>query len=191
MMTAAAAPIAARCLGYDRGKIGWNPRVHLRGGRRFFEEDLRGQAFLRIAVQHRSQAGQFVQDRAQGVDIGAPICLKEITLELLRGHVPERAENASFLQGDGLTQLRHLRKAQIHDDGPALSAGDHDVLRLQIPVNDAVIVDVLNAAGDIANDGGEAKGDITPFGNRLHGLLHYGFSLQKSLSSILLRRCNR
>ena len=84
----------------------------------------------RFAVQ------QLVQDHAQGVDVGARV--DRLSLDLLRRHVCWRADHASGGR-EAVLVVDQLRDAEVEDLGLA-AVRDQDVVRLQVPVDDLVVV---------------------------------------------------
>ena len=96
---------------------------------------------------------QVVQDQAEGVDVGAVV--DRLAPELLRGHVLQRPDDgARHREAGGEGLLGELRPGllggiargggsgdpEVHDHGLVGAVLDHDVGRLEVPVNDARVV---------------------------------------------------
>ena len=114
-------------------------------------EDLR-----RASVPERPAPGQrLVEHRAEREDVGA--CARLLSLELLRGHVLERAEDRPIgresprpcpplvasldrgCDGTGKPEIEQLGARARHDD----------VARFQVTVHDAVPVRLIESVGDL------------------------------------------
>ena len=98
----------------------------------------------RLPPKRPLSGSHFEERHSQGEDVGALI--HRLALDLLRGHVGNRAENRSFpgdpLGGNLGTVLSRefgsqLRQAEVENLDPALR-GDHHIAGLQIPVNDSL-----------------------------------------------------
>ena len=72
---------------------------------------------------------------------------------LLRGHVGGRADAGAGLREVVVIEGLVPGDAEVHDLHPAV-AGQHDVRRLDIPVHDAAVVDVVQGAGHLHGDDG-------------------------------------
>ncbi len=113
----------------------------------------------RHALPHESLAAgeHLVQDRAEREDVAARIGL--LAFQLLRGHVPDGAEDSSLLgqvfgagghQGGaqgGVGTLAELRQTEVEKLGSGL--GEHDVARLQVAVQDAMAMGLGQRVGDV------------------------------------------
>ena len=97
----------------------------------------------------RRAAGQQVVERAaQAVDVGADVGLLGVD-GLLRGDVVGRAEHLALVRQAAVDRLLagHLGQAEVEhlDDRPVALAGEHQVARLDVAVDHAVLVGVLQA----------------------------------------------
>ena len=91
------------------------------------------------------------QHRAHRVDVGAMIDVAS-PAGLLRCHVRRRAERDAFA-GERRILARvadRLRDAEVHDD--RMPAGEHDVVRLDVAMDDAVRVRVGERLGDLRGE---------------------------------------
>ena len=112
---------------------------HRRGG----VDMLDGHGDGGLAVIGRAARQHFVHDDAQGVDI-RPV-IDPAALGLLRGDIVDRAQGLPgqrALGGDdpGDAEVRHLDTSIFQD---------HDIMGLDIPVNNAAAVGVLQGLGDL------------------------------------------
>ena len=120
----------------------------------------------RLAVEQAPAGQHLEQDDAEGPDVGAPV--DRLAPRLLGGHVGGRAEDEAG-RGAGLGEGRRLR--QVGPDwrpsrvaGPGLGETEvehldlpvrrHlDVRRLEVAVDDALLVRLLERLGDLLRDG--------------------------------------
>ena len=101
----------------------------------------------RVALERDSPGRHLVKDDAERVDVGAGV--DRLALDLLRAHV-FRGPDHDPRPGDALP-LERAGDTEIHDvDAAALV--DHDVLRLEVAVDDAVAVGLGQAPGDLQGD---------------------------------------
>ena len=143
-------------LGGERtGRLGEDPCDHR----------LRGVAGKRwLAAQH------LVQHRAEGVDVGAGRDLP-LAHRLLRAHVVRRAERHAGLGHPRTARLAgRERDAEVRDQRPPIV--QEDVLRLDVAVDDAVAVRIVERRGDLARDAdrvvdGELLLAVEPVAQRL------------------------
>ena len=103
---------------------------------------------------------QFVEHHADGVDIASRVDRRRIAEDLLRAHVGERAHQLSF------TRVQRVRRLSLEQAGDAevehfrlARAIDEDVARLDVAVDDAAIVRVLDGVAD-SRDELEPRRDI-------------------------------
>ena len=126
--------------GRERG-CGWTPKV-----RRIFLEDRRHRLDGGVAPKGAPSGEQLVEDRAEGKDVGAVI--GGLAPDLLGRHVADRAHDDARLGaercggsrgqllGRSLDQLAQTEVEDLH----AAITGHEDVLRLQVPMDDAFLV---------------------------------------------------
>jgi hypothetical protein len=104
-----------------------------------------------VAGEGVGSGGQLLEHHAEGVEVGGR---PHLTLgELLRRRVVERADELA-LPGQVDGRLEQLRHAQV-GEADLVVAGDEDVLRLQVPVDDPGGVDGLEPRRDLHRDGAE------------------------------------
>ena len=99
-------------------------------------EDLRVENGRQRAGEWGFAMQQLVQDHAEGVDVGARV--DRLSLHLLGRHVCRRADHASGGRKAVLV-VDQLRDAEVEDLGLA-AVRDQDVVRLQVAVDDLVVV---------------------------------------------------
>ncbi len=101
----------------------------------------------RVALERDAPGRHLVEDDPERVEVGAGV--DGLALDLLRAHVFRRPDHDPG-PGDALL-LERAGDAEIHDvDAAALV--DHDVLRLEVAVDDAVAVGLGQAFRDLARD---------------------------------------
>src|SRR5262249_50068644 len=84
-------------------------------------------------------------DHAEGVEVGARVA--SLALDLLRRHVVRRPDALREAGPGELAQRRVERDAEVEELHPAVQ-GEHDVLRLEVTVHDAVIVEIAQRIAD-------------------------------------------
>lgn len=99
--------------------------------------------------QRRAAGHQFIEQHAQAVDVRARIDIDRIELCLLRAHVLQRADDAAEAREQrtlGKRLAHRLSHAEIDDFWHRLAVitGDEDIRGLDIPMNDAFLMSVLN-----------------------------------------------
>src|SRR5262249_37128413 len=102
-----------------------------------------------LAIKGRRTREQFVQEHAQCIDVGAGVDIYAAHLSLLRAHVERRADHRRELRvqrlvGQFLIYRLGDAKVDYFDDGSTVLEWHQDVGRLDIPVDDALLVSVLN-----------------------------------------------
>jgi hypothetical protein len=109
--------------------------------------------FLR--VEGRAAGEQFVEQHAEAVDVAAGVDVQPAHLRLFRAHVGRGADELVELREDrGLSvspAFGGLGDAEVDDlgDGHAVVEGDEDVRGLDVPVDDALLVGVLDGLADL------------------------------------------
>ena len=124
--------------------------------RRVFLQDRRHRVGGRVAVERAPAREHLVEDRAEGEDVAARV--GGLAADLLGRHVAERAEHDAGLRARGrgrqvrrlaaLLRVRELGEAEVEDLHAAV-VGDEDVLGLQVPVDDPLLVRGREAVDDL------------------------------------------
>ena len=123
------------------------------------EHLVQGRPLERLAADRRRSGQQLVEDHPQGVDVGPGVHVQGVEAGLLRRHVQRRARHA----GEGgvqalvgqLQAAGGLGQAEVDHPGhgPAVVGLDQDVGRLQVAVDDPLLVGVLHRRADQAEQG--------------------------------------
>jgi len=105
-----------------------------------------------------------VEDRPEGVDVGRGPDARR--LELLRGHVGRRPEEGARL---GETRpLEPVGQAEVEEPGPVRAGLDEDVGRLQVAVDEAGGVELVDGPGQLGEDVDRPlEGQLAPLQERL------------------------
>ena len=106
------------------------------------------------AVERQRPDQHFIEQDAERIDVAARVHVDGRQLCLLGAHVLGRAEKAPELgeQGPLGQRLRdRLRDAEVDDarDGMVVSDRDQHIGRLQVAVNDALLVRMLDAVAEL------------------------------------------
>ena len=104
----------------------------------------------RVVADERGPAGeQLIDDAAGGVDVGPGVDL--FTAGLLRRQILCRPDHRAGLCHRARAAGQRARDAEVHDLDLA-GAGQHDVARLDVPVDDPVSVAELKRRADVGAD---------------------------------------
>ena len=150
--------VLLQALLHDVVERGRHHRLHGGDRGRLCREDRRDQARLRLAFERPLRRRHLVEQRSEREDIRARVGLD--SLELLGGHVLESPQDCPFLrQRPGLRRHSRqpldrgyvgtrAREAEIEQLGAGLR--EHDVSRLEIPVDDSLPVRAAQRIGDLS-----------------------------------------
>ena len=109
------------------------------------------------AVEDRPQRQQLVQRRAERVDVGAVVDQDALAGRLLGAHVAQRAEQVAGLRQAGVGV--ELGQAEVGDPDVA-AAVDQQVGRLDVAVDDAELVGVLQRLGRLRRQPGDGAEEV-------------------------------
>ncbi len=132
-------------------------RVRVAGVRGGFVPVLDGHRERRLAFEGDLPGDHLEQDDPDRVEVGAGIHLAQ--LDLLGGHVLGRAEHDAR-PGDAVG-LQEAGQSEVHDPGPPVVV-DHDVLGLEVAVDDPDPVGFGQAFRHLAGDGRGPAGPDGP-----------------------------
>ena len=121
------------------------PGENVRGDDRLLLPDLAERLVDRVGLERRPAGEQGVEHGAQAVDVGRRGDLAPRAGDLLGRHVRRRAQDQAGLR-DPAVVLEAAGQAEVGDVGPALAV-EQDVGRLQVAVEDAAQVGVVDGAG--------------------------------------------
>ena len=114
-----------------------------------FAQDRRHRFGRRVAVESPRAREHLVENRSEGKDVAPPV--GRLALDLFGRHVAEGAQDHAGLGPASVERrqvrlrprralrLRQLRESEVEDFDPAV-AGDEEVLRLQVAVDDSLLV---------------------------------------------------
>jgi hypothetical protein len=109
-----------------------------------------------IAAERPLPRQQLIKDDPEAVQVGARVHLMRLPPRLLRRHVRRRAQHLA-VEGHGNLFGLALCQAEVHEMRPALQI-EQDVGRLDVAMNDAVLVGVRERLADLGDQlGGLAK----------------------------------
>ena len=122
-----------------------------RGGQRLGPEDLPEQFFVGIGEERLALGAQFIQDYAQAENVGPPVNPMGLAASLFRTHVGRRAREAAIRDRRGCLRWEGHRQAEVGDIGSILGI-EQDVRRLDVPMDEAVAVCMIECLGNRQND---------------------------------------
>ena len=107
----------------------------------------------RVAVERQHADEQLVENHTQGVDVGGRVDVEAARVGLFRAHVLGRADEHAVPREDGLLGqplVRRLRNPEVDDlrDRAAVLDGHEHVRRLEVAMDDALLVGVLDGLAD-------------------------------------------
>ena len=105
-------------------------------------------------VVRRLERGQLVEGQAQAVDVGADVAL---ALEPLGCHVPDRAEDVAGVRQ--VVGVRGLGQAEVGDPDVPLGV-EEEVAGLDVAVQDALVVRVVEGLGHLHAEAGDAAEEV-------------------------------
>ncbi len=152
--TVALAGVLGQALHADRVQVSRHLRIALSGRQRSFSNDGEQRVEVGFAQQRRPAGEQLVEDGAQAVNVrggGQPL---PGGAGLFRGHVRGRADDGLGL-GQAAFLLEALGQAEVGELRIARAVQQH-VGRLEVAVQDAALVGVMDGAGQGRHQAGEA-----------------------------------
>ena len=138
-------------LHHDRLHVAVDPVVDDRGARRLLVGDLVDDLVDGRSVERYAAGDRLVKDGAQGEDVASSVDLVRVPAGLLRGHVGRGPHDGAALREVRLG-VGGLRQAEVGDLGDAVRV-DQDVRRLDVAVDDAVLVGVVDRLADLPHEG--------------------------------------
>src|SRR5579864_4414830 len=93
------------------------------------------------------------ENDTEAVDIRRRPYLTRVAVHLFRGHVRRRSENAAWHR-DVDFLIKPSRQSEIHHDRFAVAI-DHDVVWLEVAVDNPELMCLLQSAGNFLRDGGD------------------------------------
>jgi len=160
-----------------RREVGRQRRVELARVARRLALVLDADGERRVALERDAAGRHLVEDDAQRVDVGAGV--DGLALDLLGAHVLGRPDHDPG-PGDAFL-FERAGDAEIHDAGGARLV-DHDVLRLEVAVDDALRVGLGQTVGDLSGDrDGAAGGHHADLADEplYIAVIHWGSDLRK------------
>ena len=101
---------------------------------------------LRCAAERSKLRQHLIQHDSQGIDIRAAVGFSALAKGLLRRHVAGRSDDRAF-GGDRLFRGELLGDSEVGDERLSVSIQD-DVGRLEVPMDDALLMCVIGGASD-------------------------------------------
>ncbi len=129
------------------------------GGERFFFADdaqrfVEGGGAQALAIERGFAADKFVEQHAQGINVGAGVDVELVELGLLGAHVFDRADHlAEFgehgLFGQALTDSFGDAEVDDFDYGTLVVIGHQNVRGLKIAMDNSLLMGVLHRLADL------------------------------------------
>ncbi len=146
----------AACRAYRR-QFGRVRQANARPGRLLFldaKQDVRRQPVFPFPLVWGRSGQQLVQQHSQGVHVGPGVDVVAVRVRLLRAHVVRGPDDDADLGEEcalGRPASGRLRQTEIDDLGYRRSVVNRheDVGRFQVPVDDSLLVGVLNPTADL------------------------------------------
>ena len=135
----------------DRLEIARDAIVEHAQGTRFAALDLLDQHGL-VAAERPIAGQELVEHDAQTVDVAASVDAVALAAGLLGAHVGRRSQQLAD-PGHGDLIAVSLGQSEIHHVGAPVDA-DHDVRRLDVAVNDAMNMRIIECVGDLGDQSG-------------------------------------
>ena len=116
---------------------------------------IKGRSLDRLAGNRRRAGQELVEDHAQGVDVGPGVDVQRVKGGLLRRHVPRRTRDAAERGKETVIGQPHaaggLGQPEVDHLGDRLVIVglDQNVRRLQIAMDDPLLVRVLHSRADL------------------------------------------
>jgi hypothetical protein len=107
----------------------------------------------RVAGERQPAGQQLVEDHAQAVHVAGRAHRLHLAGDLLGRHVGRRPQDGPFLRHPRVPAARAPGQAEVHDDRLAAPV-DHDVGRLEVAVDHAPLVRLLQRQGQLAHQEG-------------------------------------
>ncbi len=156
----ASARFLLQALQADRLQVARNRRIEPPRRDGLVAQDLEHRVHRRGRLERRPAGEQSVQRRAQGVHVGRRPDLASLAAGLLRRHVAGRAHDLARA-GQPAVALDLLRQPEVGDPRVALLV-EQDVARLQVAVNHAALVGILDRVGHRGHQRGRLAGRKRP-----------------------------
>ena len=139
----------------DRLQVARDVVVERRGRPRLVVQHL-VQQHPRRAAERQLAGQQLVEDHAEAVDVGAAVDLVRLAAGLLGAHVGGRAQHLALERHRDLARVA-LGQAEVHDVRAARRRR-HDVRRLDVAMDHALLVGVVQGVGDGGDSSAASRG---------------------------------
>ena len=141
----------------DRLQVARDPRIDPAGPGRLDVEDPLHQPGPVARDERRAQRQHLVERQPQPVDVATAV---GPAAEALRGHVPQRADDVPLV--GQLHRVVRLRQPEVGDPGGPLRVQE-DIRRLDVAMQDALVMRVVQRLGDLQADARHAP-DVLDLG---------------------------